>query len=53
MTMNQETIKKVMQELGKRGGKIGGKSTSKAKKRASSANLAKARQTRLDRLSKS
>lgn len=41
--MNDETIKKVMQELGRRGGKKGGKSTSKAKKRSSAENLVKAR----------
>jgi len=37
--MNDETIKKVMKELGRRGGK----STSKAKKQSSAENLAKAR----------
>jgi len=40
--MNQSTIKKVMQELGKRGGK----SKSKAKGDAARKSLAKARKTR-------
>jgi hypothetical protein len=37
--MKDETIKQVMQELGRRGGKA----TTKAKKESSAANLAKAR----------
>jgi len=41
--MNQSAISKVMSVLGKRGGKVGGKSTSKAKRQSSKDNLAKAR----------
>lgn len=40
--MNDETIKKVMQELGRRGGK----KTSKAKKKATALSLEKARKAK-------
>lgn len=41
--ITDEMLRAVMQELGRRGGKKGGKSTSDAKKQSSAANLAKAR----------
>lgn len=44
--MNAATISKVMAHLGKKGGKKGGASKSKAKRESSAANLAKARAAR-------
>ena len=49
LKMKPETIKKVMQELGRRGGK----STSKKKRKASQESLAKARAARWPKKSES